>query len=89
MIEVAKSIATEEDRTIVAEFACELARRYRKISDPSTHYWIAIALGRAGTPQAEALLQKLPKGDHPLEIEGIRQAREMIKHDELVPKQSI
>jgi hypothetical protein len=86
MTEVAKSIATEEDRTIVAEFACELARRYRKISDPTTRYWIALALGRADTAQAAALLQKLPRSDHPLELEGIRQAREMIQHDELIPK---
>lgn len=77
-IEVAREIATSEDRTIVAEFARELARRYRTISDPTTRYWIALALGRADTVAAAKLITKLPVGDHPLEQDGIRQAREML-----------
>jgi hypothetical protein len=84
-VDVARGIAMDEDRTILAEFACELARRYRKIPDPTTRYWIALALGRANTPQAVALLEKLPKGDHPLELEGIQEAREMIQRDGPVP----
>lgn len=80
MKEVAQGIAEKEERTILAEFACELARRYRKVSDPSTRYWIAIALGRADTLQAAKLVEKLPEAGHPLEIEGIREAREMLRH---------
>jgi len=81
MLDVARTIATQGERTILAEFACELARRYLKISDPNTRFWIALALGRADTPQAARLLDRLPKQDHPLALEGVRQAREMILHD--------
>ncbi len=86
MSEVARGIAQDEDRTIIAEFACELARRYHRVSDPSTRYWIAIALGRADTPQAEKLLEALPVPAHPLESEGIREAREIIRHERSTPR---
>jgi hypothetical protein len=81
MLEVARSIAMEAERTILAEFACELARRYVKVNEPNTRYWIALALGKANTAQAARLLDRLPKQDHPLALEGIRQARAMIQHD--------
>ncbi|HET9284299.1 MAG TPA: hypothetical protein VFR24_20295 [Candidatus Angelobacter sp.] len=77
-IEAARNIALEGERTLIAEYACELARRYRHITDPSTLYWIAVALGKANTPQAAKLLDHLPKGNHPLISEGIRQAREFM-----------
>jgi hypothetical protein len=81
MSEVAKDIAANEERTILAEFAEELAKRYREVLDPTTRYWIAISLGRADTPEAVRLIEELPPANHPLEVEGIREAREMLSHD--------
>ena len=89
MSEVAKDVATNEERTILAEFAGELATRYRKISDPTTRYWIAIALGRADTPDAARLLDQLPPANHPLEEEGIREALEMLRHVSPIPRPQI
>jgi hypothetical protein len=78
---IARTIATETDRTILAEFVSELTRRYLNLSEPTTRFWIALALGRANTPLSARLLDKLPRRDHPLVLEGIRQAMEMIQHD--------
>ena len=88
MSEVAKEIAMEENRTIIAEFACELARRYCRVSDPTTRYWLAIALGRADTPEAMRLLDALPNPSHPLETEGIREAREIVNHEKRLSQTS-
>jgi len=76
--QVARNIAMTGERTLIAEYACELAIRYRRITDPGTLYWIALALGKANTVQASKLLDHLPKGDHPLILEGIRQAKATI-----------
>jgi hypothetical protein len=86
MINVARTIATEVDRTILAEFAYQLARKYSDVPDPTTRFWIALALGKADTPQAAKLLDELPKQDHPLALEGIRQAQEMTRHHVLAPE---
>jgi hypothetical protein len=77
MQEAAQRIALHADRSVVAEHAATLAQRYPRLSDPTTRYWIAIALGRVGTPQAVELLNGLPKHDHPYALEGVRQALEM------------
>ncbi len=74
----AQEIYDEEDRTLIAEYSRELAKRYELVRDSTTRYWMALALGKAGTPEAAALLRILPSEDHPLPIEGIRQALEMI-----------
>jgi hypothetical protein len=76
----AQNVADADDRTVVAEFVSELAQRFRQISDPTTCFWIALALGNACTPEAEKLLLALPSKDHPLPLEGIQQALEMIAH---------
>jgi hypothetical protein len=74
----AQKIALETDRSLVAEVVTVLVRRYRQLKDPTTRYWIALALGSAGTPKAERLLRKLPKDDHPYVLAGIRQAQDII-----------
>lgn len=74
----AENVAEADDRTVLAEFAGELALRYRKITDPTTRFWIALALGKACTPEAKELLRALPSKDHPLPLEGIRQALEIL-----------
>ena len=80
-MEAAKSIAEEFDRALVAEYACDLAKRYRMLSDPNTQFWIVLALGKANTPQSGRLLDKLPPPDHPLVCEGIRQARAILRNE--------
>lgn len=74
----AQRIALETDRSLIAEVVSTLVRRYKQLQDPTTRYWIALALGSAGTSKAAKLLNKLPKEDHPYALEGIRQAREML-----------
>jgi hypothetical protein len=81
LIEVAQEIALDGDRTLIAESACDLSLKYCKISDPTTCYWIALALGRADTPRAARLLNRLPKKDHPLVSQGIREAKDMLRHN--------
>ena len=76
----ARNIADSEYRTVVAEFARELAKKYRRIADPTTCFFIALALGNACTPEAAKLLRELPEKDHPLPAEGIKQALEMIAY---------
>jgi hypothetical protein len=78
--EAAQRIALDFDRTILAENVSMLAKRYFQTIDYTTRYWIAIALGAAGTAKASRMLTKLPSQDHPLVQEGIRQALEMITH---------
>jgi hypothetical protein len=80
LIDVAQGIALKAERTLLAESACELAMKYCKITDPSARYWIALALGKADTPRAARLLGKLPSEDHPFALEGIRQAKGMLRH---------
>lgn len=80
--QAAHNIYDAPDRTVVAEYASELAKRYSQVVDPSTRFWIAIALGRAGTVEAAALLRALPTGDHPYPDHGIRQALDMVAHGE-------
>ena len=75
----AERLALDFDRSLLVESLPLLAEQYLQINDPVTRYWIAIALGAAGTAVAADLLAKLPKEDHPLVLEGIRQAREIIK----------
>jgi hypothetical protein len=74
----AQEIALEGDRTLVAEDVSLLAQRYLDLGDPTTRFWIAMALGSAGTRKAARLLERLPPQDHPYALEGIRQAKEMI-----------
>jgi hypothetical protein len=76
----ARNVADSKYRTVVAEFARELAKRYRGITDPTTCFFMALALGNACTPEAAKLLRGLPEKDHPLPGEGIQQALEMIAH---------
>lgn len=80
-IEAARAIATDFEPTLLAEYACELANRYSRLSDPTTRFWIALSLGKAKTPQAAKLLDKLPLPGHPLESEGIRQAKAMLRDE--------
>ena len=82
--EAAENVATSKERAVVAEYAHELAQRYRLLTDPATCFWIALALGNAGTPDAEELLRGLPPKGHPLPSEGIQQALETIAHAKTV-----
>jgi hypothetical protein len=76
--EVAEWLATDGDRTALAERAPDLVRKYREIRDPTACFHIALALGRAGTLEAAELLRALPPKDHPYPGAGVSQALAMI-----------
>lgn len=76
--DAAERIYEVVDRSVLAEFARDLAKRYRETNDPTTCYFIALALGKACTPEAAKLLRGLPTKNHPYPIEGVTQALEMI-----------
>jgi hypothetical protein len=81
-LQAARNIYEAPDRAVVAEYAGELAKQYRQVIDPSTRFWIALALGRAGTPEAATFLRALPTDDHPYPVQGIRKALEMVARGE-------
>jgi hypothetical protein len=81
-LRAARNVYQASDRAVIAEYADKLAKRYRQVSDPSTRFWIALALGRAGTPEAATLLRALPTDGHPYPFRGIREALEMVARGE-------
>jgi len=75
----AQKIHDLTERTVLAEFVRQLGAQYRRVSDPNTRFWIATALGKAGTRMAGKILQGLLKeDDHPLAQHGVLQAIETI-----------
>jgi hypothetical protein len=79
MHRAAQAIADETDHVVLSEFVQELAARYRHIQDPTTHFWIALAIGKAGTPEAKAVLPHLFSiDDHPYAQYGLCQALDMV-----------
>jgi hypothetical protein len=76
--EAAQRLAVEFDSYLLAENLSLLTDAYEHLTDPTVRYWIAIAVGRAGTVQATEALSRFPKTDHPYALEGVRQAQEMI-----------
>jgi hypothetical protein len=80
--DAARRIALKADRTAIAEFVPLLTQRYLEVEDdPTVRYWIALALGKAGTAEAAEALKQLPPEDHPYALEGIRQALEMVAEE--------
>ena len=75
---VAETLALKTDPSLVAEVVSVLVMRYLEIADPTTRFWIALALGTASTPRAARLLDTLPVPDHPYVREGVKQAQAMI-----------
>jgi hypothetical protein len=76
--DAAERIAMNFDRTILAENVAALGRLYLQMNDYTGQYWIAIALGSAGTEEAARVLNNLPEPDHTLVLEGLREARETV-----------
>jgi hypothetical protein len=74
----AQALASDGDRTALAERAGELALKFRELEDPATCFWIALALGEAGTEEAAGLLRTLPPKEHPYSNEGVRQALALV-----------
>ena len=72
--EAAQRIAVDGERTVLAEYASKLAKRYAAVTDSITQYWIVLALGKAATVESVHLLRGLGKPEHRLVSEGIREA---------------
>ncbi|HWX42933.1 MAG TPA: HEAT repeat domain-containing protein, partial [Blastocatellia bacterium] len=86
--EAAKALTDSEARNVVAEFAQDLAQGFSRVHDATTRFWIAQALGNAGTPEAAKALRTLPSPDDPLVSKGIREALLMIEGGDVNRKES-
>jgi hypothetical protein len=75
----AQAIATKFSPVVVGEFLDLLDSRYRPETDVETRFWIAMALGQSGRPEAAQKLKAFVWDDHPRCRDGIRQALEMIR----------
>ena len=74
----AERLFEEVDRTLLAESAQHLALFYRPDVPPATRYWLALALGKAGTAETGAILDRFTWETHPYPLRGIRHARQMM-----------
>lgn len=76
MREIAQYIAENYNDEILATQVSELANCFREVSfDPTTQYWLAIAIGDANTPMAKEFLFQLKGEDnHPYAQRGINEA---------------
>ena len=74
------------DPALIAEYLEHIAASYRRDTDTLTRYWIAIAVGKAGTPGANAVLDSFGWDDEPLPQEGIRQARDLLSSSGLITR---
>jgi hypothetical protein len=74
----AQYLGDEADRTLIAESLDHIASFYRAESDETTRFWLALAIGRAGTHKARGILRRFSWEDRPLPREGIRQALQML-----------
>jgi TIR domain len=77
--QAAQFLGDEADRTLLAESLEHIASYYTSESDYTTRYWLALAVGRAGTCEAKRILRRFSWEKHPLPLEGIRLARQMLK----------
>ena len=75
---VAQSLSDDADRTLIAESLDHIASFYRLEADETTRFWLALAVGKAGTCKAREILKRFSWESHPFPKEGIRQAQEML-----------
>jgi methylmalonyl-CoA mutase cobalamin-binding subunit len=75
----ARLVAEGADETSLGELVPLLAHQFSQVSDPMVQRWLAVALGRAGTPAAGRLLIRLGLRDHPLAQHGIVDALKAIR----------
>ncbi len=78
----AENIYRTKDRTLIAEYVEELARRFCEIKDPTTQVKITEALVKSRTAEAADLLRSLPTGQHPYVKDAIRRALESVARGE-------
>jgi hypothetical protein len=74
----AELLVERVDSTLLAESVELLAAFYRPDVHPATRYWLALALGKAGTARAGAILDGLAWETHPYPLRGIREARQSL-----------
>jgi hypothetical protein len=76
---VIKEIYDLTDRTVLAEFVDQLGEQFFQVDNPTTQFWIATTIGKAGTLKAKGVLEGLLKQDnHPYARYGVFQALEKI-----------
>lgn len=75
---VAQSLSDDADRTLIAESLDHIASFYRPDADETTRFWLALAVGKAGTCKAREILKRFSWESHPFPKEGIRQAQERL-----------
>lgn len=68
------------DPALIADHLPRLAASYRPETDILTRYWIALCVGKVGSPRAGAILKQFQWENEPLPREGIRQAHNMLSH---------
>ena len=66
------------DPALIADHLCRIAASYKPETDIVTRYWIALSIGKVGSPHSGMILNQLEWEDEPLPLEGIRQARDML-----------
>jgi len=76
----AQRLVSEFDATLIAEYVTRIASYYRPETDVAARFWLAIALGKAGTPEAKKTLDSFSWEDHPYPREGIKEAHAMLDH---------
>jgi hypothetical protein len=81
-VRAGRDIFTNTRQTVLAEFLEQLAVRYRESTDPQERYWIALAVGKAGTSDAAKLLEQFRASEcHPFPKEGISEAEMLLDQE--------
>lgn len=78
--DAAQRLAEEEDLAAVAGLLPKLADVYPKVVDPTARFWIAAAVARTRTPEAEESLHSfLSFEQHPYPIRGIEDGLAVVR----------
>jgi TIR domain len=75
----AQSLSDDTDPTLIAESLQRIASFYRPETSPSTRFWLALTIGKAGTREASDVLEQFTWEDHAYPQEGIRQAKKLLR----------
>jgi hypothetical protein len=84
--ENAKYLADKVEPALLGDYLDALVDAYQPTTDVTTRYWIALAVGQTGTPQARRALDDFGWENEALPKEGIRQARELLAASGLISR---
>jgi hypothetical protein len=74
----AKRLALEYEKSVLAESVYEIGWRYHEVQDPTTRYWLALAIGQCQTVAAARVLASFLGEAHPYPRQGIEEAFRMV-----------